>query len=102
MSVRRLLTLLSGFLACLSTAFAFRMFPVDLSTPVTWLWIPLFAGTIFVNSFGLAAITLMVPWEVITHYFPRGRKLQVLDGEIGRVLDEVATTAPTLPREQVA
>ncbi len=102
MSVRRFLALLSGFLACLITALAFRLFPVDLSTPVTWLWIPLFAGTIFVNSFGLAALTLMVPWEIITHYFPRGRKLQIIDEKTGHRLDEVTTTAPALPREQVA
>lgn len=102
MRVRRFLTLLSGAIGCLMTAFAFRVFPVELSEPITWLWIPLFGGTVFVNSFGLAAIMLMVPWEIITHHWPKTETLQVLDDAAGVGLDVVAAARPPLSCDRVA
>jgi hypothetical protein len=102
MRVRRFLTLLSVAIACLTTAFALRMFPVELSEPMSWLWVPLFGGTVFVNSFGLAAIMLMVPWEIITHHWPNTETLQVLDDAAGVGLDVVATATPPLSSDRVA
>ena len=102
MRVRRFLTLLSGVTACLATAFAFRLFPADLSVPVSWLWVPLFGGTVFVNAFGLAAITLMVPWEIITHYWAPPRALRVIKPDGNPLRGEIAPTCPSLTNQHVA
>ncbi len=95
--------MLAGLLAAAATGFAFRVFPVDLSSPVSWLWVPLFGGMVFVNAFGLAAITLLVPWEVVTHYVSKAGNLQVIEG--GSTVDtsgEVSATGPAIARESVA
>ena len=90
--MRRVLTMISGLLALAITGLTFRVFPVDLSLPVTWLWIPLFGGAIFVNAFGLAAIALMVPWEFASDLLKKHGKLKVLE----------STGAPVIPLSKVA
>jgi hypothetical protein len=109
--MRRFLTLLSGIIALAATTIAFHLLPADLTTPVGWLWIPLFGGTVFINAFGIAAIGLMVPWEVFTHYGARQRERLIVlsaghkgvSGKITRA--RPAATVPPLPdplRKQVA
>ncbi len=100
MDTRRALTILSGMLAAAATAMAFRLFPADLSSPITWLWIPLFAGMVFTNTFGLAAIVLMVPWEIITHYHTRREQLHVIDA--AKPSGEITTTTPAFASKGVA
>jgi hypothetical protein len=96
--VRRLLTMISGLLALAITGLAFRIFPVDLSLPVSWLWIPFFAGAIFVNAFGLAAIALMVPWEFASDLLKKHGQLEVLErtGTPAISLSKVAPAGPSL------
>ncbi|MBT3193500.1 MAG: hypothetical protein HN341_13200 [Verrucomicrobia bacterium] len=100
MNTRRALTLLSGLIALSATAMGFRLLPVDLSIPISWLWIPLFGGTVFINAFGLAAIVLMVPWEILSDALEKRSQLRVLARESAR-LGKIPATAPSLADECV-
>ena len=102
MDIRRALTILAGLLAAVATAIAFRLFPVDLTSPVSWLWIPLFGGAVFINTFGFAAIVLLVPCEIITHYLPGQNRLEVIEARDAGLSGEIATAGPTLACERVA
>jgi hypothetical protein len=84
--------MISGLLALAITGLAFRVFPVDLSLPISWLWMPFFGGAIFVNAFGLVAIALMVPWEFVSDLLEKHGQLEVLE----------STGAPVIPLSKVA
>jgi hypothetical protein len=102
MAIRRALTILSGLIAAVVAAMAFRLFPADLSSPVSWLWIPLFGGAIFINAFGFAAIALLLPCEIITHYLPAQKRLRVVEAKRIEVdSDEVTAADPTFTYERV-
>jgi hypothetical protein len=90
---------MAGLLALAATGFAFRVFPADLSLPVSWLWIPLFGGAVFVNAFGLAAITLMVPWEAASDYLDRRKQLRLLSN--AEDLSKIASATPAITSESI-
>jgi len=103
MCVRSVLTLLAGTVALAATGEAFHLFPADLSMPISWLWIPLFGGTVFVNAFGLAAITLMVPWEIMTALTEKRTKQKVAGNTgLDAISDEMATTDPSFATGRIA
>ncbi len=108
--MRRLLTLASGGIALAATGFAFHFLPVDLSSPIGWLWTPLFGGTVFINVFGISLIALLLPWEIAVHYMPvKASALYSLELEM-KSADEISSGRPaivtrTIPeplRQQVA
>ncbi len=103
MDTRRALTILSGFLAAVATATAIHLFPMDLTSPITWLWIPLLGGAVFINAFGLAAIVLLVPYEMITHYLSGQHRLHVVKGNPAHPpSSEVAAGSPAIVTKSVA
>ena len=102
MDIRRALTILSGLIAAVVAAMAFRLFPADLTSPVSWLWIPLFGGAIFINAFGFAAIALLLPCEIIAHYMPAQKRLRVIEAKrIVEASNEVAAADPTFTYDRV-
>ena len=103
MDMRRALTILSGLLAAVATAVAFRLFPIDLTSPVTLLWIPLGGGAVFINTFGFAALALLVPYEVMTHYLSGQHRLHVIESDpIQTPSGEVTAGAPAIATKSVA
>ena len=97
----RILTFLSGLLALTAVSMAFYILPADLSMPITWLLIPFYGGAVFVNAFGLAAILLMVPWEIVSDSQSKRRQLHVLS-QAEHTSGEIACTSPVLTNDCIA
>ena len=103
MDIRRALTILSGVLAAVATAMAFRLFPLDLTSPVSWLLIPLAGGAVFINAFGLTAIVLLVPCEIIMHYLSGQHRLHVLENNSSQnPSGKIAAGDPAIAAKSVA